>query len=456
MSEKPGQHGRMVQNPAWREDFPMVMENKNVPKNRLECVYPVQMDDGSWKWVLTPTQDRKLPFLSDNSSNYSDAWRVILNSKGNWVGISEDGAFLPIPFENHPEQNVLYSDYGYHPDCSPYRHRDGTTSEFTLTPQQVNPQNYRHQQQPSQSRANSAVQTNTTLFIGGLDESIDDGALRTLFGGFGEVTYMNLTQERCGFVQFVKRRDAQMAMRQMQGVAVNSIRLRISWGDPRMRDQSEFRPRHVDASANFQNNNWRQGPPQQGQQWRQQQPQQWPQHGPQANHGWQHMPPNFISRPQPQQNPWHQQQPPNGMPQGQGPSSGNNGWYPGHGPRHQPAGPQHYWQSPTQPAGPQETVPQGTQNGEPSRLNPRAASWEGNTKGKAPLVGPSDMAPSPEAQQLRPDDKDLKEEVHDKSTSPVAGHISPAENKSPAGNSSSSENKSAAESKSSAKTTPEK
>lgn len=207
---------------------------------------------------------------------------------------------------------------------------------------------------------------------------------------------MRIIQGGCGFVQFVNRRDAQMAMRQMQGVPVYRIRLRISWGDPTMRDESNVRGGHVRARGPFQNNNRQQRPqhgPQANNSWQhgrranngrhhgRQANHDW-QHGRQAKNDWQHMPPNFISRPQP----WYQQQP-SAMTQGQRPVLHNNGWYPGQGPQHQypnqPARPQEIRPQDTVPQDtvpqetvPQETVPQGTQNGQPFKLRPTAASWK--------------------------------------------------------------------------------
>lgn len=119
ISEIPGQVGRTVVNPTYRGGDITVLENKCVPENQLECVHPVKMDGRWWEWVITPTQQRQLPFLSDHSANYSDAWRVILNSQGNWIGIGGTGDYLPIRYEKHPQRNVLYSDYGYHPARSP-------------------------------------------------------------------------------------------------------------------------------------------------------------------------------------------------------------------------------------------------------------------------------------------------------------------------------------------------
>ena len=51
------------------------------------------------------------------------------------------------------------------------------------------------------------------------------------FQGFGEITYVKIPPGKgCGFVQFVQRHAAEMAINQMQGYPIGNSRVRLSWG----------------------------------------------------------------------------------------------------------------------------------------------------------------------------------------------------------------------------------
>lgn len=73
--------------------------------------------------------------------------------------------------------------------------------------------------------------TNTTLFIGGLSAGVSEEQLRSIFGRFGDIVYTKIPQGKgCGFVQFVDRRAAEIAMAEMNGQVIGSSAIRISWG----------------------------------------------------------------------------------------------------------------------------------------------------------------------------------------------------------------------------------
>ncbi|KAJ0119422.1 hypothetical protein J7T55_013623 [Diaporthe amygdali] len=248
-SRKPGQEGRIIDNPTFSKG-PFDKLKKVVPKTmtQLELMHPILLDDRCqprrWAWVMTPVQHGMLPFLPDKYQQYEDVWRVTLDSQGNWVGIGEQGERIDIEFEAHHLRNILYTDYGYHRAVSPYlTNHEGQyyPRQFPLRPEEVNPQGWRPYPPPNKSRANSAASHNTTLFIGGINDEFDEKRLRSLFEPFGEINYIYAPYQTNGFVQFVQRRDAQMAMRQMQGVPVLKCRLRISWGDPTIMFQHQVR-----------------------------------------------------------------------------------------------------------------------------------------------------------------------------------------------------------------------
>ncbi|KAL9100270.1 MAG: hypothetical protein Q9163_004330 [Psora crenata] len=72
---------------------------------------------------------------------------------------------------------------------------------------------------------------NTTVFVGGLSGYVTEDELRSFFQGFGEITYVKIPPGKgCGFVQFVQRHAAEMAINQMQGYPIGNARVRLSWG----------------------------------------------------------------------------------------------------------------------------------------------------------------------------------------------------------------------------------
>ena len=61
---------------------------------------------------------------------------------------------------------------------------------------------------------------NTTLFIGGLSSSVTEDDLQNLFGRFGDIIYVKVPPGKgCGFVQYVHRPVAELAMSTMQSQA---------------------------------------------------------------------------------------------------------------------------------------------------------------------------------------------------------------------------------------------
>ena len=72
---------------------------------------------------------------------------------------------------------------------------------------------------------------NTTLFIGGLSATVTEDQLRSLFCRYGEIIYTKIPQGKgCGFVQFVDRKAAEGALREMNGQSLGGSSMRISWG----------------------------------------------------------------------------------------------------------------------------------------------------------------------------------------------------------------------------------
>ncbi|GAA6062988.1 hypothetical protein JCM10212_004970 [Sporobolomyces blumeae] len=84
---------------------------------------------------------------------------------------------------------------------------------------------------------------NTTVFVGGLPACISEETLKSFFQHFGEITYCKIpTGKGCGFVQFVRRQDAELAIAKMNDFPIHGkSRIRLSWG----RSQGDKQVEHV-------------------------------------------------------------------------------------------------------------------------------------------------------------------------------------------------------------------
>ncbi|KAI8880638.1 RNA-binding domain-containing protein [Backusella circina FSU 941] len=72
---------------------------------------------------------------------------------------------------------------------------------------------------------------NTTVFVGGLSSPVNEEELRQYFAPFGEVTYVKIPSGKgCGFVQYVSRPSAELAIERMNGFLIGNSRIRLSWG----------------------------------------------------------------------------------------------------------------------------------------------------------------------------------------------------------------------------------
>jgi len=102
---------------------------------------------------------------------------------------------------------------------------------------------------PNGEQLTSTDPYNTTVFVGGLSPLISEETLRTFFAPFGDIHYVcaflciarvcakNIIHQvkvpggkNCGFVQFVRKADAEMAIKKMQGFPIGGSRIRLSWG----------------------------------------------------------------------------------------------------------------------------------------------------------------------------------------------------------------------------------
>ncbi|KAG6897174.1 hypothetical protein C0992_003563 [Termitomyces sp. T32_za158] len=84
---------------------------------------------------------------------------------------------------------------------------------------------------PNGEQLTSTDPYNTTVFVGGLSPLIPEETLRTFFAPFGDIHYVKVpVGKHCGFVQFVRKADAERAIEKMQGFPIGGSRIRLSWG----------------------------------------------------------------------------------------------------------------------------------------------------------------------------------------------------------------------------------
>ncbi|PCH40765.1 hypothetical protein WOLCODRAFT_162522 [Wolfiporia cocos MD-104 SS10] len=84
---------------------------------------------------------------------------------------------------------------------------------------------------PNGEQLTSSDPYNTTVFVGGLSPLISEETLRTFFAPFGDIHYVKVpVGKHCGFVQFVRKPDAERAIERMQGFPIGGSRIRLSWG----------------------------------------------------------------------------------------------------------------------------------------------------------------------------------------------------------------------------------
>ncbi|XP_004499084.1 polyadenylate-binding protein RBP47C'-like [Cicer arietinum] len=80
----------------------------------------------------------------------------------------------------------------------------------------------------SQSEADN---TNTTIFVGGLDPNVTDEDLRQAFSQYGEIASVKIPVGKgCGFVQFANRNNAEEALQKLNGTMIGKQTVRLSWG----------------------------------------------------------------------------------------------------------------------------------------------------------------------------------------------------------------------------------
>ncbi|WZZ09912.1 hypothetical protein YC2023_095833 [Brassica napus] len=85
--------------------------------------------------------------------------------------------------------------------------------------------------QNPQGNAGESDLTNTTIFVGALDESVTEDVLKSVFGQFGELVHVKIPAgKRCGFVQYANRACAEQGLNALNGTQLGGQSIRLSWG----------------------------------------------------------------------------------------------------------------------------------------------------------------------------------------------------------------------------------
>ncbi|GFS29891.1 RNA-binding (RRM/RBD/RNP motifs) family protein [Actinidia rufa] len=98
--------------------------------------------------------------------------------------------------------------------------------------------------QNSQGTLNENDPTNTTIFVGGLNNGVLDEQLRQIFSPYGQLVHVKIPSggKGCGFVQFAERQCAEEALRMLNGNQLGGTKIRLSWGRSPSNKQAQVDP----------------------------------------------------------------------------------------------------------------------------------------------------------------------------------------------------------------------
>ncbi|KAI1383564.1 RNA-binding domain-containing protein [Hypoxylon trugodes] len=165
-------------------------------------------------------------------SDEQDQQRALVEMQGVYCGNRPMRVSPATPKNRSHQAGTQFNQYGHHQMMQPQVPQHGNMGGQWV---QQQPPNYGGYQQPGTFNPLTMNQftdpNNTTVFVGGLSGYVTEDELRSFFQGFGEITYVKIPPGKgCGFVQFVHRHAAEMAINQMQGYPIGNSRVRLSWG----------------------------------------------------------------------------------------------------------------------------------------------------------------------------------------------------------------------------------
>jgi len=124
-----------------------------------------------------------------------------------------------------------------------------------------------HQPQPSPEPAHEQDTSNTTIYVGNLDPSVNPEALYLAFAPFGEiVSVKQFAGKAYAFIQFTAHEEALAASEGMNGKVIGNQPVRISWGRFSTRNKAYniapmLMPIYGDYNPNYYPNNYYAKPP---------------------------------------------------------------------------------------------------------------------------------------------------------------------------------------------------
>lgn len=153
-------------------------------------------------------------------TNDEDRKKALIEMNGQWLGGRQIRVALASP-----------------------KHQNSIRNKFQQFPNQYNPQSSNYMrpdipqsqqfQQPPPSTQDFDDPTNTTVFVGGLANGLNEDTLMALFEAFGPILDIKVPPGKgCGFVKFVERKDAENAIEGLHGFIIGGSRIRLSWGRP--------------------------------------------------------------------------------------------------------------------------------------------------------------------------------------------------------------------------------
>lgn len=84
---------------------------------------------------------------------------------------------------------------------------------------------------PSTTLNTSEDATNTTIFLGGLDQSVGEDQLKSIFQVFGEITVIKMFSGKgWAFITFSQHQSAERAILEKNGSIIGANRVKVSWG----------------------------------------------------------------------------------------------------------------------------------------------------------------------------------------------------------------------------------
>lgn len=212
-------------------------------------------------------------------SNEDDRQRALNEMNGKWLGGRQIRVALASPKHQHTSKvnnngNANYHNYNEHgnpqmdqsmfvnPNAGPVPNSQmGYYSQFS--PNNGNKNNNYMNNMNDPINGNSANRNtdpnfndlnNTTVFVGGLANGLNENVLGTLFEPFGTILNIKVPPGKgCGFVKFANRTDAENAIEGMQGFVIGGSRVRLSWG--RTSNKSHPKVHHPLYQQNMHNMN---------------------------------------------------------------------------------------------------------------------------------------------------------------------------------------------------------